>query len=111
MNDKTTYPLRMADGETERAHAALEALANAANDAANAILAVPDLAEADEIAIKVRAIAEQITQIRYRNVARAYELEGGSSTRVAERLRLGTKQRADQLIKAARKAGVLPKNH
>ncbi len=109
MNRKVTYPEQVAGPhELKRALKLLSALSKATDDTATAIQDIPDLAEADRLAVEAREIAERITKIRYLIVARAYELEGGSSTRVADRLGLSNKQRADQLIRAARKAGCLP---
>lgn len=93
--------------DTQDEQRALEALRAAYETATQIALTHPDLDQRLEMAEAIREIVETATLIRYQVLVRMYEAEGHSTTRLGERVGF-SKQRADQLIKQARKAGIEP---
>ncbi len=103
-----TYPVAMADDvDVQREQEVLDALRVAYETAIQIALTHPDLDRGWRVIEGVRGIIESATTIRYKVLVRLFEVEDHSTTRVGDRTGL-SKQRADQLIKAAKKAGIEP---
>jgi DNA-directed RNA polymerase specialized sigma24 family protein len=94
-------------GDDSQRGVLLSALSQAFGEVARVIRATPDPQDAYDMATRLademRAMADAAAQVRAETAARIHEAEGLSIAGLAERLGV-SKARADQLLRAARKA-------